>query len=697
MRSGFRDQHWDWGLVTGWAAMAAAAVMAALTLAMAGPAAAQTAVPVADDRQAVDLEVSKGRLFQLIDRAQSVFIADGALAEVNVVAGDKIYIYGRQPGQTDVIVLNSAEDVIASLDVTITAGTAPIEAAIAAVAGGGGVRVGRANNDIVLSGTAPSPIVAAEIVRTVEAFAPSPDNVINRLRVTGSNQVNLQVQVAEVTRDVARALGVNIGALIDGGDVVFSVVPNLLPASLGVGGPLGGVSTLIAGDIDLGNVEIDVLIDALEEEGLVTVLSEPNLTALSGATASFLAGGEFPIPVAQDEDTITIEFRSFGVSLAFTPTVLEDGAINMRVRPEVSALSTDGAIITDAITIPSLTTRRADTTIEVASGQSFAIAGLLQNNVTHDLRGGQRPELLHRWAAAELVHRGRRQVPVPGRSAGVGRVVPVQPVRKPRIRTGDHRHPLPGRADRSRPAAGAQHPPGPGRGPGRAGGQPRTWARAAGRLHSEIGGRDMMIQLNAIPCALFAALALPLAGCVAAPASLDARTDALYAFDTVSLDHQVVFAAGSTELDPVALGTLNGFLDRAGVEPGDRVAVSAGGLLAEGRQNAVVIALASRWIGAARLPGAGQEAGTTVTVTAQRTVARPNDCGLPPVRALFSPNLLQPHGCATRTNLAAQVERLDDLRRGRTVAPRAGVPAVQSVENLFNDELPELQFEDFDE
>jgi pilus assembly protein CpaC len=148
----------------------------------------------------------------------------------------------------------------------------------------------------------------------------------------------------------------------------------------------GGAADAVVGGFSSGNFDVNTVIDALENEGLLTILAEPNLTTTSGETASFLAGGEFPIPVPQDNNTITIEFKKFGVGLAFTPTLLNDGRINLRVRPEVSQLSSNGEVRINGFAVPALTTRRAETTIEVGSGQSFAIAGLIQNNTTHDVR-----------------------------------------------------------------------------------------------------------------------------------------------------------------------------------------------------------------------------------------------------------------------------------------------------------------------
>ena len=167
-------------------------------------------------------------------------------------------------------------------------------------------------------------------------------------------------------------------------------------------------------------------LDLLENDGLVTTLAEPNLTALSGETASFLAGGEFPIPVSQALGAVTIEYKQYGVGLAFTPIVLADGRISMRVRPEVSELSDEGSIKLNGFNVPALTTRRAETTVELGSGQSFMIAGLLRNTQ----------------------HQQRRQGAVPRRPADPRRAVPLDQLPPRRDRAGDHRHAVPGAAGR---------------------------------------------------------------------------------------------------------------------------------------------------------------------------------------------------------------------------------------------------------
>ncbi len=207
--------------------------------------------------------------------------------------------------------------------------------------------------------------------------------MINRLAVAAPTQVNLRVRVAEVSREIEKQLGFNwdIMGSVGGADIMFSTI-NPFAAAVN--------ADQILTQFGPGNWDINALIDALDDEGLISVLAEPNLTAMTGETASFLAGGEFPILVPQGNDMITIEFKKFGVSLAFTPTIVNERRINLHVRPEVSQLSNEGAVslpigVDQALFIPALTTRRAETTVELGSGQSFAIAGLLQNNISQDI------------------------------------------------------------------------------------------------------------------------------------------------------------------------------------------------------------------------------------------------------------------------------------------------------------------------
>jgi pilus assembly protein CpaC len=204
-------------------------------------------------------------------------------------------------------------------------------------------------------------------------------------------QVNLKVKIAEVNRSLLKQIGVNLFSSdptsgfrfgIGQGDGSATTGPNTSPFSVGAlltGGTTVGAAGKLFG-LDLAGA-----IDLAEKDGLVSILAEPNLTALSGETASFLAGGEFPIPISQSLGAVTIEYKQYGVGLAFTPIVLADGRISMRVRPEVSELSNEGAVKLNDFLVPALTTRRAETTVELGSGQSFMIAGLLRNSNTNDI------------------------------------------------------------------------------------------------------------------------------------------------------------------------------------------------------------------------------------------------------------------------------------------------------------------------
>jgi pilus assembly protein CpaC len=200
---------------------------------------------------------------------------------------------------------------------------------------------------------------------------------LNRVRVTAATQVNLRVRVAEMSRAVTKELGFRLTGA--------GSLGNNLGLSFATANPFAATALGSLGVAVRAGFDVNGIVDALEQDQLVRLLAEPNLTALSGQTASFLAGGEFPVVFPVDRDRVVIEYKEFGVSLAFTPTVLGDGRINLHVRPEVSELSQRGAVEIDGFSIPALTTRRAETTVELASGQSFAIAGLLRADTDQDV------------------------------------------------------------------------------------------------------------------------------------------------------------------------------------------------------------------------------------------------------------------------------------------------------------------------
>lgn len=249
------------------------------------------------------------------------------------------------------------------------------------------IRVTATHDAISLFGEVSSATNLSRALDIAEAYAPK--KVLNLLQVSGVHQVMLEVRVAEMSRSLARRLGINFAAVAGGNAFGVSMLNNLTAVASPVTGipGAGGLGTAFSQAINAlvgfqkGNMTWTFFIDALKEEGLVTILAEPTLVTLSGQEANFLAGGEFPIPVPQGLDTITIEFKTFGVGLTFTPTVLSEDKISMKVAPEVSDLDFSNALNVSGFVVPALTVRRASTVVELASGQSFAIAGLLNETV----------------------------------------------------------------------------------------------------------------------------------------------------------------------------------------------------------------------------------------------------------------------------------------------------------------------------
>ncbi len=326
----------------------------------------------------------QGRLVRLSRAATSVFIANPEVADVNVKSNRVVYIFGKNPGTTTLFAVDRNEQVVADIEVVVTHDLGGLRRAIDTLLPASGVTTESVQGAIVLEGDVATATDAENLRRIAMRFIGEGDEVINRLSITDPNQVNVRVRIAEMSRTVVRQLGLNFD--ITKGDFSFTSGDTFLQnaAALSGSGPFQLIGNqagagLLSG-ITAGSATINVLFDALEEIGLVKTLAEPNLTAISGETASFLAGGEFPIPVAQEDNAISIEFKEFGVSLSFTPTMISSNRISMRIRPEVSSLSDAGAIRIDGLNISALTTRRADTTIELASGQSFAIAGLLSED-----------------------------------------------------------------------------------------------------------------------------------------------------------------------------------------------------------------------------------------------------------------------------------------------------------------------------
>jgi len=340
----------------------------------------------------VQIEVGKGQVIRLPRPAATVFVADPEIADVQAQSPSIIYLFGRKAGATSLFAVDENDELLLRSAVQVSHNMQGLEDSISRLLPDGAVTVSSVDGSIILDGIVDSPTQAEELQELAGRYLGEDERLLNRTRVGSPTQVHLRVRVAEVSREVIKEFGFNWETLFNnngytfafanGRDIVSDNFSQFFRAPANAGGNAPG---LAFGAYDSSKASINTAIDALAAEGLVTVLAEPNLTALSGETASFLAGGEFPIPVAAEDNQIEIEFKEFGISLAFTPTVLSPNRISLRVRPEVSELSENGAITVNGLTIPALATRRAETTVELGSGQSFAIGGLLSNGVQNSV------------------------------------------------------------------------------------------------------------------------------------------------------------------------------------------------------------------------------------------------------------------------------------------------------------------------
>ncbi|MCF8473055.1 MAG: type II and III secretion system protein family protein [Emcibacter sp.] len=344
-----------------------------------------------------NIEVGKGTLIRFKEPVNNVFLADSDIADIQVKSPTLAYIFGKQQGETNLYAVTSDDRVIYEGNISVNHNLGSLKEALTHLLPNTHIDVQSYEGLLVLTGHVANPEEAEDVRQMAEDFIGKNHPILNKLEIATPVQVNLRVRIAEIGRDTKKQLGFNWENLfVNGGTAIGMVqganVVNLIPDPTGLQNSLvkefavqgRGINSLFGG-FNAGNFDINYIIDALETEGVLSILAEPNLTTLSGEPANFLAGGEYPVPTLNKDGQVIIEFREFGVSLAFLPVVLDSGRINMNIKPEVSQLSSNGAITLQGFNIPALSTRRVETTVELGSGQSFAIAGLLQNSVTHDL------------------------------------------------------------------------------------------------------------------------------------------------------------------------------------------------------------------------------------------------------------------------------------------------------------------------
>ena len=335
------------------------------------------------------LEVNKGTALKLPGPASTVFVAAPDIADVQVRSPNMVYVFAKKPGDTVLYAVDAQDRVLLNTIVRVTSPLSRVKGALDQIHPNNGVNFDNQGETIVLTGTVRSAVVAEDARRlAVQQVNGNPAKVISNIRVDGPTQVQIRVKVAEVKRDALKRVGINWQninqiALFGTGNFLAGFAVRTTAAAIT---PATGALQFATRDGSL-----NTMVDFLATQNQATILAEPNLIAMSGETASFLAGGEIPLLIPQtgaNAGTVTIQYKSVGVSLGFTPTIIGE-RINLKVAPEVSEISAVGSISvplgTGTVSIPGIRTRRASTTIELGSGQSFAIAGLLQSNSAQDI------------------------------------------------------------------------------------------------------------------------------------------------------------------------------------------------------------------------------------------------------------------------------------------------------------------------
>jgi pilus assembly protein CpaC len=327
-----------------------------------------------DAGRVLDIIVSHGRVLRFDEPVESVFLGDPSIADLRIISPDMVYIFGKKLGTTNLIAISKSGQVVApggeasslpslqaSLRLQVVADSDPPNDARRELEPQSVVTINLFGRRVVSSGRARSIDEAVNIDNIAQTYSPPGQPPINSMTLDGSQQVNIRVRFAEVSRADLQTLGIN-WQMFNTGNFTFGF--------LGNGSQLDGTA----------------LADSLQRNGVINVLAEPNLTAVTGQTARFLAGGEIPIPVPQggNGNAVTLQYKPFGVSLVFTPVLIKKNRIALHVNPEVSMMSTAGAIKVNGVEAPAFMVRRADTTIELGSGQTFALGGLFQRQLSQN-------------------------------------------------------------------------------------------------------------------------------------------------------------------------------------------------------------------------------------------------------------------------------------------------------------------------
>ena len=339
------------------------------------PAQAETFVSEAVRSRTINVPKNKSLSFRLDGPASKIVVAQPDTAQIVATTDRSFYVRGKTLGATNLLIYGQGGALQEVVDVRVGYDAEALQSDLAAAIPGEVIKVRNLGEGLLLTGEVSTTAVAAKAKTLADKFAP--ESITSALTVRASQQVILEVRVLEAGRSDLKDIGFNLAAT-DGVNFALATGSGLIGPST----PQGVLQ--VRGSI--GSVDIDLMLQALEEKGVVRTLARPNLVALSGQKASFLAGGEFPFPVPNGRDTVSIEFREFGVKLDFEPVVQDNGLIRLLVAPEVSALDTRANLRLNGMEVPSLTVRRAATTVELKSGESFAVAGLFQQDYANAIR-----------------------------------------------------------------------------------------------------------------------------------------------------------------------------------------------------------------------------------------------------------------------------------------------------------------------
>ena len=356
-------------------------------------AAAQTRAAVSTGAAPQMINLPRGTSFavDLPADARDVIVSNPQVAEAMLHSPRRITVIGIAPGETDAVFLDGAGRTILALRVRVDAGVSALQDTLTRLVPGGRVQAEAINDSVILTGSVDSPAQSDQAQRIARAFVSAPEKVLNMISVAGSDQVTIKARVIEVQRSAVKQLGLDVNAVLNSVGDGLSFAQS---ATFGVSGSQLGGGVLGYTDVSGDGNRLTTNLRAFERAGLLRTLAEPNVTAVNGESGEFLAGGEFPVPVSQSNDdsgtTVGIEFKPYGVRLAFRPIVLSEGRISLQLSTEVSELSNDGAFTLNptantALVIPALSVRRASSTVELPSGGSLMIAGLLREETRQNI------------------------------------------------------------------------------------------------------------------------------------------------------------------------------------------------------------------------------------------------------------------------------------------------------------------------